>query len=1271
MPHSVRRSGKRPNGGSHGNENEDNNNNINNNDARPQKKHQRRSNKNTSAVGGAAASLPPIISVSAAMKREQKQIIEARVRMLLDLRDSNVPHADKYGKAKEIMDEAELLYGSWLTADMLHNKVNYQVRKRRAASAASAAAESIDISSSNESNNTNSSDNNMMTTSSTLVAAAEVSMRESNELPPTHSNASTPTSMTTESSTTTHSSAANTTNECAAQTNTAAASTAIATAAVSVESNESSHPPQDIPRHANACSFDNCTCASRPPKSCSESGCTMTVHKLCQLNYRNDQGIDDDDEDAPPPPLRCKCHEIELLWPSEREVQSCQPCQPDASADASADVSADDKRPAINEDDINRALQQSSEVTPNQYSHEDPCWQNNNADPTTSSATSSATSSTTSSTTRSAMDNATSPPVQHPNVDMSVGCDWRDVVDGGCKQPNDPTVSICGLCKKNTHHLCHLNYQQKCGVDEETLQVRCSNCILPVVVRHGSSSNTIPSPPQQQSETSSSSESNPATSHQRKKGGRPKGVTIAGEEKRAKTIALMTDYLAAKVKAAKQESADGKLRQGMYSKLHQETLEHFEMQDQGVEILYDTIKHRIQRGNTAVPSMGPQSPLARLEPFLVDIVKQAQEAGYPMTPSYFVELVNSLLENSEVKEELREYNIKRRLDPDTPVTKSYYNGFMKRNDLFSNKGTRKSTMRMDDMTADNVQLMYNLVYQRMIDAGVAVILPDEEHYYINSEGQVTTDESERFGELCTQKIVHREYVLMADEVGSDMCQEEDGAIGGSRYISDNKMSYLRGCKNSHRFTVFAITAGTGEIVMYVIIFAAKQMSFISRFGLDLRSETKYDKDKPLEEQVGAGMPFPGAPKTTFRGVEMEAFITHNESGSMTGDILAQVLQRIDGSGIYSRTEHGPRPFFLVDAHGSRLTYQVLKYANTEDQFGRPLWFLTIGLPNATELWQLGDQSEQNGMYKMDLTREKQLLMQVKARLEISQYLARSDILPILHRVLPTSFGDIASNVRALIRLGWFDMNRALMHDPRVMQRLISSSSASESGNESFESIEDMGLNVLSGVAGEAVLDYCQQFERNKALQKAREDRRRAAAEANGNLDHIRGKISGGEMYKSGTAACDGNLLARIGQKAQEKADKLYAITKKKAVKYDAMTECYEKLLTSGKREAKYSCKDMKAYITVRRIKEDGSIPSKKDELKGMMSRLANRQQLSLEEHLLSHTNLDEDQVADFLRRYDEDDDVEEESGDGGDDADNEEEEAQEECDADIGQREEI
>lgn len=246
-----------------------------------------------------------------------------------------------------------------------------------------------------------------------------------------------------------------------------------------------------------------------------------------------------------------------------------------------------------------------------------------------------------------------------------------------------------------------------------------------------------------------------------------------------------------------------------------------------------------------------------------------------------------------MKESLREYNMARRLDPDTAVTKGYYKGFMPRNKLDSRKGTRKNTMRMDDMTLDNVNQMYNLVYRRMADAGVAVNLPEDEYYYIDADGNVTTDESKRFGERCTQRITHPDYCLFADEVGSNMCQEEDGAIGGERYITGTGIAYLRGCKTSHRFTVFAITAGNGDIVMCVIIFAAKELGLLARMGLDLRAETKYDPCKTLEEQVGAGKPFPGAMKATFRGVEMEAFITCNESGSMTGTILAQILEKID------------------------------------------------------------------------------------------------------------------------------------------------------------------------------------------------------------------------------------------------------------------------------------------------------------------------------------------------------------------------------------------
>mmetsp|Transcript_13286 Transcript_13286/g.19913 ORF Transcript_13286/g.19913 Transcript_13286/m.19913 type:complete len:209 (+) Transcript_13286:318-944(+) len=208
----------------------------------------------------------------------------------------------------------------------------------------------------------------------------------------------------------------------------------------------------------------------------------------------------------------------------------------------------------------------------------------------------------------------------------------------------------------------------------------------------------------------------------------------------------------------------------------------------------------------------------------------------------------------------------------------------------------------------------------------------------------------------------------------------------------------------------------------------------------------------------------------------------------------------------------------------------------------------------------------------------------------------------------------------------------------------------------------MGLNVSNGVAGTIVLDYAQQLERNTALQQARDQRRQQAAEANGTLDAIKGRITGGRLFSHGTVALDSEVLALVERSAQGKADKLYATLKKKAVAFDALCDDYEMLLHTGKDESAYNCKDLKAYIGVRRLKEDKAIPNKKEALIAMKSRLANREQLDLKEHLSSHTKCDEDQIDDFLEQYYAE--LEAEIGEDGDD--------EEEVESDeIGQRAEV
>ena len=61
--------------------------------------------------------------------------------------------------------------------------------------------------------------------------------------------------------------------------------------------------------------------------------------------------------------------------------------------------------------------------------------------------------------------------------------------------------------------------------------------------------------------------------------------------------------------------------------------------------------------------------------------------------------------------------------------------------------------------------MYDLVYNAMESTGVALKL--DEPTWMNKKGEAVKDESEACGLQCTHKLIHPEYVLFVDEVGSN------------------------------------------------------------------------------------------------------------------------------------------------------------------------------------------------------------------------------------------------------------------------------------------------------------------------------------------------------------------------------------------------------------------------------------------------------------------------------------------------------------------------
>lgn len=56
--------------------------------------------------------------------------------------------------------------------------------------------------------------------------------------------------------------------------------------------------------------------------------------------------------------------------------------------------------------------------------------------------------------------------------------------------------------------------------------------------------------------------------------------------------------------------------------------------------------------------------------------------------------------------------------------------------------------------------------------------------------------------------------------------------------------------------------------------------------------------------------------------------------------------------------------FLLDGQGSCFGFDFLSYIIDKQH----PWSVCIGVPYGTAIWQVGDSTEQNGMYKLSLTK---------------------------------------------------------------------------------------------------------------------------------------------------------------------------------------------------------------------------------------------------------------------------------------------------------------
>ncbi len=88
--------------------------------------------------------------------------------------------------------------------------------------------------------------------------------------------------------------------------------------------------------------------------------------------------------------------------------------------------------------------------------------------------------------------------------------------------------------------------------------------------------------------------------------------------------------------------------------------------------------------------------------------------------------------------------------------------------------------RAEWFTYQNLKEMYNKVYSHLVTAGLAV--KHEVPVWRDATGKIVLCEKEALGLQSAYELVHPEWLVFVDEVGSNTSQVKDGAIDGQTYL---------------------------------------------------------------------------------------------------------------------------------------------------------------------------------------------------------------------------------------------------------------------------------------------------------------------------------------------------------------------------------------------------------------------------------------------------------------------------------------------------------
>jgi hypothetical protein len=363
---------------------------------------------------------------------------------------------------------------------------------------------------------------------------------------------------------------------------------------------------------------------------------------------------------------------------------------------------------------------------------------------------------------------------------------------------------------------------------------------------------------------------------------------------------------------------------------------------------------------------------------------------------------------------------------ESKLGKGFYKGFMARNSKFINKG--KASMRDVNRqlwgTYKNLAHMYDTIYELLEETGHAIKL--DYPVMMNKEGTFAGSPEEAFGMEVDLVLQYPERVCFFDETGCNTNQKEDGKVGGKTYITEaGARAELPANCSDIRWTLIPITNALGHAVCCVVIFQTNSKEIPANWihGINLFVDGPDNEELELDVNTmdghfGPGKYFPFGPVGLVGRVEVPTFVTGSPHGGVTTEILVQILEYLDTLKVFPRDIGAPSPFLIVDGHNSRFGGPFLQYIHEKQHE----WHVCIGVPYGTHIWQVADAPQQNGTFKIALTKAKQELHKKKQDLQMPPNFTPTDVMPLVNKAWKASFANVAYCKSALANCGWNPLN---------------------------------------------------------------------------------------------------------------------------------------------------------------------------------------------------------------------------------------------------------